>query len=161
MTRDASNRARMTSRWRCVVATCAAVLVALAVPSVSADTAPGTQCNTRQFETLTLNVGKAPKSIPAGRTLAVPVQVVRAAGTAAERGAEGVKVRVTLVGKGWGVFGELVSDAQGRTVTRLAVPRKARGAVRLDVEGFRPLMSVPCLALEEHGRLMVPWGVAS
>lgn len=160
MTPAASKRRRMTRRWR-YVAAFAAVLVGGGVPSVHADTVPGARCDVRQLETLTLRVGKAPAVVPRGRTLIVPVEVVRAAGTPVELGAEGVTVLVGLAGPDWGVYGDLVSNAQGRTVARFAVPRGVRGAVRLDVEGFRPVINATCLSVEEHGRVVLPWGVVS
>lgn len=127
-----------------------------AAPARSTHAAPA-RCDITQVETLTVRLGKAPKTLPAGKTFLLTIEVLRAAGTPAEDGAEGVEVLVGLTGKGWGAYAQLMSDAQGRAVARLPIPRKVRGATELDVDAFRELVALPCLTVEEHGRVVTPW----
>lgn len=135
--------------------TCAALLVVALAPAAGA--APA-RCDITQVETLTPRFGPAPKALPAGKPFTLAVKVLRAAGTPAELPAEDVEVQVGLKGAGWSTYGQVVTDAQGKGVTQLAVPRGVKGAAEIDVEVFRVLVDAPCLTIEEHGRVTTGWG---
>ncbi len=123
------------------------------------------RCDTRQVETLTIRVGDAPVRLRPGQQVPVTFTVVRGSGSAAESGAAGVEVGVSLTGTAggtrWGAYGDLVSEADGSGATSLVVPRGVSGSATLDVEVFRDLIALPCLQVEEHGHLTQAWGRVS
>lgn len=135
--------------------TCAALLVVALAPAAGA--APAI-CDITQVETLTPRFGPAPKTLAAGKPFSLAVKVVRAAGTPAELPADDVEVQIGLKGAGWSTYGQVVTDPQGKGVTKLAVPRGVKGAAEIDVEVFRVLVDAPCLTIEEHGRVITSWG---
>jgi hypothetical protein len=133
------------------------LLAGVLAPSAAAE--PG-RCDVIQLETLTPRVGAPPRVVAPGKVLALDVQVVRAGGTQAELPAEGVRVLVGLTGSDWGAYDDVLTDAKGTARARLAVPRGARGAAEADVEVYRVVVDAPCAAVEEHGRVTLPWGRA-
>lgn len=140
-------------RWR---ATWALLLFVPVLPAQAA----AVRCDITQLETLTPRFSPPPKQLVAGRRVAVIIDVVRAAGTAAERGAEGIEVLVALTGKDWGGYDLLATNAQGRAVAHVLVPRQARGRAELELDVFRTVVGLPCLTVEEHGRAVTAWSKA-
>lgn len=133
--------------------TCLVLLVAALVPAH----ASAARCDITQLETLTVRVGPAPPSLPSGRPVALAIDVVRGAGTPAELPASGIEVFVGLTGAGWGAYDIRVTDASGRVTAALPLPKGVRGPTELDVEAVRGILDAPCLTVEEHGRVVVPW----
>lgn len=132
----------------------ALVLLVCLAPSAGA----AQRCDTTQVEDLAVRYASAPRSVTAGTTVTLAVDVHRAGGTPAQLGAEGVDILVGLSGSSWGVYDRVVSDAQGHGEVLLAVPAGVKGRTRMEVEVVRELVSAPCLRVEEHGRVVKPWG---
>lgn len=135
----------------------ALLLLLVLAPVAEAAPAPA-RCDITQLETLTPRPGTPPSRLTAGRPTAVVVDVVRGAGTAAEVPAQGIEVLIGLTGDGWGSYDSVVTGADGRVRVTLAVPRGVRGPAELDVEVVRVLTALPCLSIEEHGRVVRSWG---
>ena len=110
-------------------------------------------CDSTRVHTLVAQLPQAPSTFRAGRVLQVPLGVGRAAGVAPD-----VTLQVGLFGDGWNVYANAVTDLDGRAVARFAVPAGVRGAVKLDVDAYRILASLPCLDIEEYDRVVRPWG---
>jgi hypothetical protein len=110
-------------------------------------------CDIVQLETLETALPPAPAVVGAGRTLSLPVRITRAGTPAA-----GVEVFASLDGPGFGAYRSGVTGSDGSVVLRLDVPRTARGPAELDVEAYRPVVDLPCAAVEEYDRNAHPWG---
>lgn len=112
-------------------------------------------CDTRQVESLRAALPEAPAAVPAGRAHLVPVEVTRA-GTAAA----GVEVYASLTGPDFAAYATGTTGGDGTARLSLAVPRDARGALSLDVQAFRTVVTLPCAGVEEYVRLDRAWGRA-
>ena len=110
-------------------------------------------CDTRQLETLETHLPPAPATVAPGRTMTVPVRITRAG-----QPADGVSVFVVLDGARFAAHRSGTTGPDGTVSLRVDVPAGARGPAALDVEAYRPLVHLPCAAVEEYDRNEHPWG---
>jgi hypothetical protein len=124
------------------------LLAGLLAPATAAQA-----CDTRQVETLETVLPEAPGAVSAGRSHVLTLRVTRAGQPAGD-----VNVFAVLRGARFDAHRSGVTAPDGRATLRLEVPPGARGAVELDVEAYRPLVHLPCAAVEEYDRSATPWG---
>jgi hypothetical protein len=144
-------------------------LLGAAIPAASADSdlptcraeALGSPTETAllpETETLTVQLGRAPATVRAGTGTAVPVTVRRGTLPAA-----GVEVYGTLRHGGSSFDGAssatVRTDAAGRAVLHLAVPKDSRQALQVTADAWHELAELPCHnAVGERGSAAASWG---
>jgi hypothetical protein len=135
------------------------VLLVAVSPAASASGTSSTCHHGDQYvDTLTITLPPAPRSVHAGSTTSVTATVTRA--TAPAGGVE-VHLRLQNGPDGAASYASGRTTLDGRVALAVAVPREARGPLRVSVEALSPLATVPCYGnLEEHGLVDGGWGRA-
>ena len=134
------------------------VLLLSLAPAASAQEA-GCGGSAQYVPTLSLSLPTAPGTVRAGSRMTIPVTVTRA-GSPAIDVAVSLQLRQKSSPKNV-TYATARTGGDGRAALTADVPRRARGPLQVTVQGFRPVIEVPCYGSgEEYGTAAGSWGSA-